>query len=104
MEDPITRAEHEEFKLRIEEENQRQNRRIDNLEENTKQLSSLTISVEKLAQSVQQMCRTQEQESRRLEQLEARDGAKWRHAVGYAATAVVSILAGACVSILTMGF
>ena len=34
METPITRAEHEEFAKRIEEENHRQNRRIEILDEN----------------------------------------------------------------------
>ena len=52
MDTPITRAEHEEFRRRLEEENNRQDKRIALLEENTKQFGSLTVSVEKLAQSM----------------------------------------------------
>ncbi len=51
MDTPITRAEHEEFRRRLEEENNRQDKRIALLEENTKQIGSLSVSVEKLAQS-----------------------------------------------------
>ena len=55
MEDVISRAEHEEFRKSIEAEDHRQNRRIELLEENTKQINALTISVEKLAQSIELM-------------------------------------------------
>ena len=38
MDTPITRAEHEEFRKRIEEENNRQNRRLELVEDNMRQL------------------------------------------------------------------
>ena len=60
METQISRAEHEEFVKRIEEENHRQNRRIEILEKSVQQLSSLTASVEKLAYSIEGMVREQE--------------------------------------------
>ena len=44
MEDMITRKEHEEFSKRIDEENHRQNRRIEALEESVKQISELTTT------------------------------------------------------------
>lgn len=40
MDDVITRAEHEEFKKRIEDENHRQNKRIEVLEKITQQINS----------------------------------------------------------------
>lgn len=43
MEDPITRAEYEEYQKRMEQEDHRQNRRIEQLEENTKQINALTV-------------------------------------------------------------
>ena len=49
MEEPITRAEYEEYQKRIEDEDHRQNKRIEQLEENTKQINALTVSIEKLA-------------------------------------------------------
>ena len=41
MEDPITRAEYEEYQKRMEQEDHRQNRRIEQLEENTKRSTLL---------------------------------------------------------------
>ena len=90
MDTPITRAEHEEFRRRLEEENRRQDKRIGLLEENTKQIGALTISVEKLALSIESMVKEQEQRGRRLQALESRDGEKWRKLMGYIATALTS--------------
>lgn len=94
MDTPITRAEHEEFSRRIEEENKRQDKRIELLEENTKQIGSLTVSVEKLAQSIETMVKEQEQQGKRLETLEGRDGEMWRKVVGYVVTAILGIAIG----------
>lgn len=91
---PITRAEHDEFKRRLEEENRRQDKRIELLEENTKQIGSLTVSVEKLAQSIQSMVKEQEQQGKRLEVLEGQDGEMWRKVAGYIVTAVIGIVIG----------
>ena len=46
MDTPITRAEHEEFRRRIEEENKRQDKRIEILEENSKKIEGLNSSIE----------------------------------------------------------
>lgn len=70
MDSPITRAEHEEFRRRIDEENKRQDKRIARLEENTRQICTLTVSVEKLAQSIEIMVKEQERQGKKLEQLE----------------------------------
>lgn len=91
---PISRAEHEEFRRRLEEENKRQDRRIELLEGSMAQIGSIAISVEKLAHSVQQMCAEQERQGKRLETLEGRDGEMWRKVVGYVATAAIGILMG----------
>ena len=90
----ITRTEHEEFCKRIEEENRRQDKRIELLEENTKQIGELTIFVEKLAQSTQMMVKEQEKQGQRLAELEGRDGEMWRKVIGYAATAIIGIMIG----------
>lgn len=101
MDTPITRAEHEEFVLRMESENKRlsdedkrQNRRIDGLEDNVRQIGALTTSVEKLATSMEGMLREQEQQGRRLAALEGRDGEMWRKVTGYLVTAVAGIVIG----------
>lgn len=94
MDTPITRAEHEEFRRRLEEENKRQDKRIELLENNFEKMGALTASVEKLAQSMQSMLKEQEKQGKRLETLEGRDGEKWRTVVSYVITAVISIVLG----------
>lgn len=90
----ISREEHEEFCKRIDAENHRQNRRIELLEQNTKQISALTTSVEKLALSIESMVKEQEQQGQRLEVLESRDGEMWRSVVRYIITAIIGIVIG----------
>ena len=112
MDSTITRAEHEEFARRIEAEHKRQNRRLELLEENVRQVQELTVSVKELALSVKQMCKEQERQSERLEALESRsgdshamldqrldtlegrDGEKWRKVVSYVTTSIIGILLG----------
>ena len=94
MDTPITRAEHEEFRKRLEEENKRQDKRIELLEENVRETGALTTSVENLAQSMECMVKEQEKQGKRLEVLEGRDGEMWRKVVGYIATAVIGIILG----------
>lgn len=94
MEDWISRKEHEEFCKRMEEEDHRQNKRIDILEDTTRQINSLTTSVEKLALSIESMVKEQEVQGKRLEALEGRDGEMWRKVVGYVITAVIGIVLG----------
>ncbi len=90
----VTRLEHDEFCKRLDEENRRQDKRIELLEESTQKIGSLTVSVEKLAQSIQLMVKEQERQGKRLETLESRDGEMWRKVVGYAVTAVVGLVIG----------
>ena len=94
MEDAVGRAEFEEYKNRIEQEDHRQNGRIKELEESTKQINALTVSIEKLAQSVESMVKEQEAQGKRLESLESKDGEMWRKAVGYVVTTIIGIALG----------
>lgn len=94
MDTPITRAEHEEFRRRLEEENRRQDKRIELLEDSTRQIGALATSVEKLAVSIESMVKEQEQQGNRLEVLESRDGELWRKVVGYAVTAIIGAVLG----------
>ncbi len=89
MDGTISRAEHEEFCRRIDEENRRQNRRIELLEEGEQRIATLTASVERLATSMESMLKEQERQGKRLETLESRDGEMWRKVVGYAVTFMV---------------
>lgn len=97
----ITRHEHEEFRRsmesenkRLEEENDRQNHRLNALEETVKQVAAISTSVEKLALNMENMLKEQVSQGKRLETLEGRDGEMWRKVVGYVVTAVVGIVVG----------
>ena len=94
MDTPITRAEHEEFRRRLEEENRRQDKRIELLEENTKRIETLNGAIGKLAANMEGMLKEQLRQGQRLELLESRDGELWRKVVSYAVTAFVGIAIG----------
>ena len=94
MDTPITRAEHEDFRRRLEEENKRQDKRLELLEKSVREIGALTTSVEKLAMSVENMVKEQTRQGERLEALEGRDGERWRKLVGYIASALVSGVVG----------
>lgn len=94
MNEYISREEHKEFCARLDAENTRQNRRIELLEETTKQISELTSSVQTLALSVKNMVEEQSRQGKRLETLENRDGEMWRKVTGYVLTTVIGIIIG----------
>lgn len=94
MDSPITRAEHEEFCKRMEEEDKRQNARLENLEKQTATITELAISVKELAASVKQLAESEKKHDDKLEELSSRDGAMWRKVVGYVITVVVGIVIG----------
>lgn len=89
MESPITRAEHNEFVKRMEEEHRRVNERLRIQEELSEQNNKLLLSVEKLAISMESMQKELREQGDRLEVLEGRDGEMWRKAVGYIMSAVI---------------
>lgn len=77
MEDYITRPEHDEYARRMEDEDRRQNKRIELLEENIGQLTNLTISVGKLANSMEGMLAEQKEQGKRLKALEELPVRNW---------------------------
>lgn len=92
--DYIKREEHIEFTKRMEAEHGRQNHRIQELEDNVKQIAALTTAVEKMAVNMEQMLNEQRSQGSRLEELESRDGEMWRKITGYIATAIIGIVLG----------
>ena len=90
MDEPISRAEHEEFAKRIDAQEKRQDKRLEMLENTVREIGALTLSVQRLAQSIESMVEEQERQGRRLQALEDRDGEKWRKLMGYIATALTS--------------
>ncbi len=101
MDDSISRAEHEEYVRRVqvehkrmEDENERQNKRLEQLETNmnqiiVQQLNNLTMTIERLDLSVSNLLKEQTEFGERLKKLESRDGDMWRTVVKYALSALV---------------
>lgn len=90
----VGREEHEEFAKRIDDEQHRQNKRIDSLEQTVKEISSLATSVEKLANNMANMVKEQEKQGERLEALEGKDGEMWRTVVKYVLTTALGLVIG----------
>lgn len=85
---------------RLEDEDKRQNRRIDKLEETVEKIHELATATEKMASSMQDMLQEQKMQGQRLSDLEKKDGKKWGRMIelfvaaggGAIVTAVAQIL------------
>lgn len=89
MDGALTRAEHIEFAKRMEDEHNRQNKRIAELEKAFNQNTRLLVSVEKMATNMEAMQKEQVDQGERLEKLESKSGEKWDKFVGYVISAIV---------------
>lgn len=85
----ITRGEYEEAMKRVEAEEHRQNKRLDNLEESIATLTELTISIEKIAVNIEQMQKELTKQGERLEKIEAEPGENWKKVVWLIIAALV---------------
>ena len=94
MNNPLTRAEHNEFAKRMEDEHNRQNKRIAELEIKAEENNKLLTSIEKLATNVENIQKQLSVQGGKIEKLESRDGENWRKLVGYVVCAVVGIVVG----------
>lgn len=90
----LRRHEHEEFAKGVDREQVRQNKRIADPEVTVRQINNLTLSVQKLAINMEHMLVNQTEQSKRLEELENRDGEKWRSISMYVLTVVVGAVLG----------
>lgn len=94
MDEYITKGVHEEFAKRVEEENTRQNHRIQVLEDAITKITQLVTAVEKLATNMEHMSKEQETQGNRLQALEAKDGQMWQKVVSHIVTAIISLVIG----------
>ena len=90
----LRRHEHEEFAKGVDREQVRQNKRIADLEVTVRQINNLTLSVQKLAMNREHMLVNQTEQSKRLEELENRDGEKWRSISMHVLTALIGAVIG----------
>ncbi len=109
MDTPITRAEHDEFRRTMETENQRlidennrQNKRLELVEESVRQISDLTVSVKEMAVNMGNMLKELEKQGERLEKLEQEPAEAHRQIKMAMITAAISTIMGAVIGALIM--
>lgn len=90
MEDFVTKAVHEEFVKRMEEEDRRQNKRIEIIEEKQGQISDLVASVKVLAVNVENIAKEINEQGVRLKEIEGKPGKRWEQLLGYVISALVT--------------
>ena len=83
---------------RLHDEDKRQNRRIDQLEENIKVIQELTISVHTLAHDMKQMLDEQRDQGARLDKLEQEPANTWKTVKSTLLTALIGAAAGSLVT------
>ena len=88
--DYITRFEYEERQKRIDDENNRQNHRIDKLETITDQIADMAASIKAMVVTMQAMQKEQEEQGKRLEKIEAEPADNWNKVVSTVITVLVT--------------
>ena len=92
MEDFVTKAVHDEFAKRIDEENDRQNHRISILETGQAQINELVSSVKVLAVNMETMSRELSKQGERLAEIEGKPAKRWETVVACILTGIVGFL------------
>jgi K+-sensing histidine kinase KdpD len=96
MDEYVSRVEYDERQKRIDDENRRQNHRIDKLETMAEQLADMAASIKVMAVSMQGMQAEQKEQGERLKKIEEEPADKWnalvKTIITVVATAVVTYL------------
>lgn len=79
---------------RVDDENNRQNHRLENLEAEVKQISELVSSVRVLAVNIEAMNKELAKQGERLEKIEEKPAKRWDSVVTGIITGIVGILIG----------
>lgn len=96
----ITRFEFDERQKRIDDENNRQNHRIDKLEAITDQIADMAASIKAMVVTMQAMQKEQEEQGKRLTDIEKKPADNWNNLV----YSLIAMVATAAVTyILTKG-
>lgn len=90
MENYVGRAEYDERMKRIDDENTRQNHRLQKLEDVVTNINELTVAVKELAVNMASMQRELEKQGKRLEAIEAEPADNWKHLIRTILTVVVT--------------
>ena len=89
MSEFVTLEVHTEFAKRIEAEDNRQNKRIERLEEGQMQISELVASVQVLAVNVENIAKEINKQSQRLDEIEGIPKKRWETIVACVLTGLV---------------
>ena len=100
MDTPITRAEHEEFKKRLDDENKRLSRRIDDLKSSLDKYIDLAVSVNTLANSLKALTDEVGKQNDRIDDLENKPAENWNTIIRSILTGVGSAIAVAIVALI----
>lgn len=79
---------------RVDDENNRQNHRLDTLEKNGASLNDLVVSVKELAMSVKQMQEELKRQGQRLDRIEEEPAEKWKKFTWLVVTGLVGAVIG----------
>ena len=100
MDTPITRAEHEEFKKRLDDENKRLSRRIDDLKSTLDKYIDLAVSVNTLANSLKALTDEVGKQNDRIDELENKPVENWNAIIRSILTGIGSAIAVAVVAMI----
>ena len=96
----ITRFEYDERLKRIDDEDRRQNHRIDKLENITDQIADMAASIKAMVVTMQGMQKEQEEQGKRLSEIEKKPADNWNNLVY---TLIALVATAAVTYILTKG-
>lgn len=86
----VTKEVHDEFAKRIDEENDRQNKRLSLLEAGQSQITELVSTVKVLAVNMENMAKEQAKQGARLNEIEGKPGKRWETLVACVITCIVT--------------
>ena len=90
MDEYMPRGECELLIGRVNDENTRQNKRIDKLESVFEKINNLTEAISRLAVSIENMQKELERQGKRLDTIEAEPAENWKHIVKTVLTVLIS--------------
>lgn len=100
MDNPITRAEHNEYVRRMDDEHNRMNHRLHTLEQSYSQMQELITNVGKMAVNMENMFEEQRSQSERLKHLEQIPNKNWNTLRSGVLNAIGAAIGGAIIAAL----
>ena len=92
MDEFVTKAVHDEFARRIDEENDRQNKRLSLLEAGQTQINELVSTVKVLGVNMENMAKEQAKKGEKLEEIEGKPGKRWDTLIACIITCVATFV------------